>query len=47
MALATLFMMATAFRSCRSKKPAPVRHYFNTPAPAGHVPDESEIPYWL
>jgi hypothetical protein len=38
--------LSRAFRLASSKKPAPIRHYFNTTAPAGHIPDESEIPYW-
>jgi hypothetical protein len=27
-------------------KPGATHHYLSSEAPEGHVPDESEIPYW-
>lgn len=28
------------------KKSKAIHHYFSTPGPVGHVPDESEVAYW-
>lgn len=33
-------------RDPKGSKPKAVRHYFSATAPAGHIADESEIPYW-
>lgn len=33
-------------RRIDTAKPKAIHHYFSSEAPEGHVPDESEIPYW-
>ena len=42
----TIFVLFMS-RRVDPKKPAAIRHYFNGAAPVGHVPDESEVAYWL
>jgi hypothetical protein len=42
----TIFIMFMS-RRIDPEKPAATRHYFNGSAPVGHVPNESEIAYWL
>lgn len=47
MSIFALYWFCKVFiRDPKTAKPKAIRHYFNTAAPAGHVPDESEIPYW-
>ena len=41
----TIFVLFMS-RRVDPKKPA-IRHYFNGPAPVGHMPDEYEVAYWL
>ena len=40
----TIFCLFMSRRVKPGKKA--IYHYFNGPAPEGHVPDESEISYW-
>lgn len=44
---ATYWFFRFILRDPKQVKAKPIRHYFETPAPEGHVPDESEIAYWL
>lgn len=44
--LAPLWFFGVIMRKNNPVKPGAIRHYFNSEAPEGHVPDESEIPYW-
>lgn len=43
---ATIWFFRFILRDPKTSKPKAIRHYFSTEAPAGHIPDESEIPYW-
>ena len=44
--LAPLWFFGVIMRKNSRIKQKAINHYFSSEAPEGHVPDESEIPYW-